>query len=67
MTEYDRFADANERRAFSPVCCRCVHHTGVRRCDAFDRIPDEIWLGKNPHTDAYPGDHGIRFERRQPK
>jgi len=31
---------------------------------AFKRIPDEIAFEGLPHTTAYPGDNGIRFEPR---
>lgn len=35
-------------------------------CNAFPyKIPDEIWYEKNPHTEPYPGDQGIRFEMRE--
>jgi hypothetical protein len=48
-----------------PVCllCRHYHRSGFRTCDAFpERIPDEIWVYVNPHTQPIPGDHGIHFE-----
>ncbi len=35
-------------------------------CEAFPDwpgIPGEILYGNNPHTDPYPGDHGIRYEK----
>jgi hypothetical protein len=35
-------------------------------CRAFPEppgIPDEIAYGDNPHTDRYPGDGGIVFEK----
>lgn len=51
----------------------CIHFQGVRNdgdestervfCVAFpDRIPNKIAYGKNKHTRAVKGDHGIRFE-----
>ncbi len=37
-------------------------------CAAFlDGIPDEIWMGKNDHSQSFPGDHGIQFELRDPQ
>lgn len=54
----------------SLVCLKCKHKhpTWRHTCDAFPgRIPDEIWRGENTHTNPYPGDGGIHFERRQPK
>lgn len=33
------------------------------RCAAFpDGVPEEIYSGRNPHTEPYPGDRGIQFE-----
>jgi hypothetical protein len=34
----------------------------VKRCDAFDEIPLDIWKGRISHTKPYPGDRGIQFE-----
>ena len=50
---------------FRAVCLGCKHkHRTVRPvCAAFpDGIPEEIWQGRNPHAEAFPGDHGIRYE-----
>jgi hypothetical protein len=58
-----------------PKCRKrgCVHFQGVRQpdgtekservvCEAFpDGIPEEIAYGDNPHTEPYPGDHGILY------
>lgn len=59
----DRIADANrEISLLSPVCTFCRHQAAYRRCAAFpEGIPLAIWLGKNTHQSAYPGDHGIHF------
>jgi hypothetical protein len=56
------------RGPFSPVCTLCKHypkHPKVAewKCDAFDKIPEEIWFGKNKHTEEVKGDKGIRFEK----
>jgi len=50
---------------YSPVCTFCRHATGFRSCAAFGagEIPLPIWNGQNDHTEPYPGDNGIRFER----
>jgi len=32
-----------------------------RSCDAFDHIPDEIWLGDNSHQEPVEGDGGLVF------
>lgn len=52
---------------YSPVCARCQNLIDgpAHKCRAFDKIPQEIWDGKNKHTAAYPGDHGIRFEAKK--
>lgn len=55
---------------YSPVCLPCKHFNreaysknNEKTCDAFlDRIPEEIWVGKNDHRKSYPGDHRIQFE-----
>ena len=50
---------------FSSVCSLCAHlHPKAKRgCAAFpEEIPMEIWMGENPHTAPYPGDHGIQFQ-----
>ena len=43
-------------------CYLCEHSTNHRICNAFGRIPDEIWYGRVQHTKPYPGDNGIMFE-----
>lgn len=50
---------------FSEVCTSCKHLDFEREfsCDAFEEIPKDIWFGKNKHTEPYPGDHGIQFEK----
>jgi len=49
---------------YSDVCSFCKHMGGAKRkCAAFTGlIPLPIWLGKNDHTEPYPGDNGIQFE-----
>ena len=49
-----------------PNCIFCVHYnnnqtTSSRDCRAFKEIPEDIFLGGNVHTQAYPGDNGILF------
>ena len=57
---------------YQSACIRCVHNQGPAdingthfcfSCRAFPvGIPEPIATGENPHTEPYPGDHGIRFE-----
>jgi hypothetical protein len=52
-----------------PACvfCRHYHHernersAGLPSCDAFEAIPEEIFMGRFDHSNAFPGDHGVRF------
>lgn len=51
----------------APPCIHCIHYNSqaMKTCKAFpEGIPDEIWLNNNPHTQSYPGDHGIQFEHK---
>lgn len=34
---------------FSPVCSFCKNYIGYRVCEAFDKIPINIWNGVNQH------------------
>jgi hypothetical protein len=49
------------------VFCRHYHHerndqcTELPSCDAFFAIPEEIFMGRFDHRDAFPGDNGVRF------
>jgi len=47
---------------FSVVCTFCKHKKDGYSCDAFNLIPEAIWLGQDNHTAPYPGDKGIQFE-----
>jgi hypothetical protein len=49
---------------YSPVCSFCAYldADGNPVCEAFPGgIPNEIWSGTNQHTEAFPGDNGLRF------
>jgi hypothetical protein len=53
----------------TPYCFECKHFLGEKgagyHCAAFsDRIPNKILLVEFDHSKPYPGDRGIRFERR---
>lgn len=50
-----------------PMCLPCQHlnrqEIEARTCTAFtDGIPDDIWMNRRAHFDAYPGDDNIQFE-----
>jgi hypothetical protein len=52
------------------ACVFCNHYHQERNekadelpsCDAFAAIPDEIFMGWVDHTQAFPGDEGVRFD-----
>ena len=54
------------RGLFSDVCSKCKHHDrdvkAPWKCKAFDKIPEDIWFGKNKHNSPVKGDKGIMFE-----
>jgi hypothetical protein len=51
------------------MTCLHFHRDGTPiTCAAFSvRIPDVIWLKGDPHTSPVDGDHGIRYEKGEPK
>ena len=58
----DRFGDWQYTNVVKCSTCRWYDQGGYRRCAAFERIPDDIWLGQVDHTEPYPGDKGYRYE-----
>jgi hypothetical protein len=57
---------AEELFGYSPClhCKRFIRDVMAEdHCPAFpDKIPDEIFMGRNLHKEPYPGDHGILFQ-----
>ena len=46
-------------------CAYCLYKQIGDKCTAFpDKIPEKILLNEHDHKKPYPGDHGIRFKRR---
>lgn len=50
-----------------PNCLFCAHYhleasDDEDDCDAFNEIPDSIFIGGLTHQYPYQGDHGIRFK-----
>ena len=67
MTEKLRLDGEKYPTPYSGVCTFCKHLvSGVDHiCAAFPNgIPPEIWEGQNDHTQSFPGDGGIQYERR---
>jgi hypothetical protein len=49
----------------APQCIKCSRYSGDHTCEAFPcGIPDEIFLGAYDHRRPYPGDDGIRFDKK---
>jgi hypothetical protein len=44
-------------------CLTCEHYLYGDTCEAFDKIPVEILLGENLHTEPYEGDKGIQYKK----
>jgi hypothetical protein len=53
-----------------PQCFRCKHRFGdTYTCEAFPHapgIPEEILTNEHDHTKPFDGDHGVRFEAKDP-
>ena len=45
-----------------PICFYCKNYKEKRKCKAFNKIPDEIFINGNDHTEQFKDDNGIRFE-----
>ena len=44
-------------------CANCKWYLTSQSCLAFpDKIPDEIWEGKNKHKRVFANDHGYKFK-----
>ncbi len=55
------------------ACVFCRHYHKERNehsdelpsCDAFDAIPDQIFMGEVDHTEPLQGDNGVQFQLRE--
>lgn len=50
-----------------PMCLACEHLDRQQLenpvCSAFSEgIPEDIWMNRRDHHEAYPGDHNIQFQ-----
>lgn len=66
MAEQSRYTDPETMVVRTP-CASCVHRfANPALCKAFPQgIPRAIRDGDNDHTKPFPGDNGIRYERRK--
>ncbi|MBW8042457.1 MAG: hypothetical protein FVQ85_21015 [Planctomycetes bacterium] len=64
---YGRGVSGDALVRMSVQCLECKHlYKDVMRCKAFPKgIPDVIFSGGFDHRKKYPGDKGIRFEKRK--
>ena len=52
-----------------PICAGCALRVGslrVPKCEAFDRIPEDILTSRVDHREAFGSDAGITFEPASP-
>lgn len=54
----------------TPQCLSCANwrmpsgDSQARTCDVFPSgLPDDIWANRADHRQAYPGDHGKRWQQ----
>ena len=58
----DKFVGTANSIAF-PQCHNCKHYKRDSiACDAFPRIPIEIYTNDHDHRQPFEGDNGIQFE-----
>lgn len=64
MSIIKKIDDSEAFKGFvSPVCSFCKNwHYFKDSCEAFKKIPSEIWEGKNNHKKPFKNDQGIMFE-----
>ena len=48
--------------SMSDQCISCKHYLGLQECEAFKKIPFEIYSGEFDHRKPFKGDNGIQFE-----
>ena len=49
---------------YSKQCTFCKHNTGIKKCKAFDVIPDKYWNAEQKHTQKH---NGYKFEPKDSK
>ena len=51
------------RGVFSGVCTYCKHLKDPinYKCKAFEKVPEEIWMGYDKHRKRFKGDNGVLF------
>lgn len=46
-------------------CASCKRLNGPMKCEAFDKIPVDVFFGRVMHTSSLPNDNGLIFVQKE--